>query len=226
MSYLEARKELGLSREKLSSLAKLAGIGISPASIKKLEDDGEKAIGSRGISNEAATYIAYVLGLSTDATIDWTSVQAGAPVVVAGEKGVFSFGSYDGSNVTVFGDKLQTVEASRARLAAHSSVPSADNAHLFEARTRGDGGVYARQVLNYVASHGDMPHGVGALAAALGLDNGVVSRTVAGLIKSGRLVKVSRGVVALGTVSDEPEAAEIAAPEVETEAAGDDVPQF
>lgn len=226
MSYLEARKELGLSREKLSSLAKLAGIGISPASIKKLEDDGEKVIGSRGISNEAAGYVSYVLGLSTDATIDWTSVQAGAPVVVAGEKGVFSFGSYDGTNVTVFGDKLQTVEASRARLAAHSSVPSADNAHLFEARTRGDGGVYARQVLNYVGLHADMPHGIGALAAALGLDNGVVSRTVAGLIKSGKLVKVSRGVVALGAAEDASEAAEIAAPATEIEAAGDDVVQF
>lgn len=225
MSYLEARKELGLSREKLSSLAKLAGIRVSPSSIKKLEDDGEKAIGSRGISNEAATYISHVLGLSADTTTDWSTVQSGAPVLVAGEKGVFSFGSYDGTNVTVFGDKLQTVEASRARLAAHSSVPSADNAHLFEARTRGDGGAYARQILGFISSNPGA-HGVGAIAYSLGLDNGVVSRTVASLIKSGKLSKVGRGVVTLADGSGAAEAALAPSPEAPAEDGGDDVVQF
>lgn len=221
-SYLEARKAYGLSRETLSNLAKLAGIGISPASIKKLEDDGEKVVGSRGVSAAAADYVSYVLGLSDNASIDWNSVQSGAPVTVAGEKGVLSFSSYDGTNITVFGDKLQTVTSDRVRLAAHSSVPSADNAHLFESRTRGDGGVYARQILGYVTDNPGA-HGVGAIAYTLGLDNGVVSRTVAGLIKSGKLSKVGRGVV---TLADGPGAADEAT-EAVAEAAGEaDLAQF
>lgn len=224
-SYLEARKAYGLSRETLSNLAKLAGIRISPASIKKLEDDGEKAIGGRGVTEDAANYVSYVLGLSDNASVDWSSVQSGAPVTVAGEKGVLSFSSYDGLNVTVFGDKLQTVASDRVRLAAHSSVPSTDNAHLFESRTRGDGGVYARQILGFISDNPGA-HGVGALAYSLGLDNGVVSRTVAGLIKSGKLSKVGRGVVTLADAGNPPEAALATSAEARADGAVDDIPQF
>jgi hypothetical protein len=225
MSYLEARKSLGLSRETLSNLAKLAGIRVSPTSIKKLEDDGEKVVGTRGVSNEAAAYVGHVLGLSAGST-DWNVVQGGAPVIVNGSKGVSSFVSFDGVNVSVINDgKLQTVASSEARAAANSAVPSADNAHLFEARTRGDGGVYSKQILNFVSNNPGY-HGVGAIAATLGLDNGVVSRTVAGLIKSGKLDKVSRGVVTLGTGSAASEAPVESTPEASTEAEGDDLPRF
>ena len=224
MSYLEARKSLGLSRETLSNLAKLAGIRVSPASIKKLEDDGEKVIGTRGVSNEAASYIGYVLGLA-DANADWSAAQSGAPVVILGGKGVASFISTDGDSVTVFADTVKTVTVGEARLAANSSVPSADNTHLFEARTRGDGGVYAKQILNFVNNTPGY-HGVGAIAATLGLDNGVVSRTVAGLIKSGKLAKVSRGVVTQGDGSAAPETADEPVSVDAGSDAGEDLPRF
>lgn len=225
MSYLEARKALGLSRETLSNLAKLNGIGISPASIKKLEDEGEKVVGSRGISNEAASYVNHVLGLSADTGTDWNSVTAGAPVTVLGERGVQAFSSFDGENVTIFGDKLHTVSASSVRLAANSSVPSSDNAHLFEARTRGDGGVYARQILNFINNTPGY-HGVGAIAATLGLDNGVVSRTVAGLIKSGKLTKVSRGVVTQVAGGVVPEASVESTDISADDTSGEELPRF
>lgn len=228
-SYLEARKAFGLSREKLSNLAKLAGIRISPASIKKLEDEGEKAVGTRGISADAASYIDYVLGLGGTSDTDWSSIAQGAPVLVSGEKGVFAYHSTDGESITVFSGKFQNFSSDRVRLVAPTALPSAENAHLFEARTRGDGGAYAKQVMNYVQANAGQPHSVGALAYALGLDNGVVSRTVAGLIKSGKLTKVSRGVVTLAgapapaeaPMSDAEWESSVNAPVVEN-----DVPQF
>src|SRR5688572_13119473 len=196
-SYLEARKAYGLSREKLSNLAKLAGIRISSASIKKLEDEGDKAVGGRGISTEAVAYLDFVLGLGAAEPTDWSSIQQGAPVLVNGQKGVYSFVSEADGQVTLLNGKIATVASDSARPAARSGVPSAENAHLFEARTRGDGGTYARQVMNYVQSHAEQPHSVGAISYALSLDNGIVSRTVAVLVKSGKLEKVSRGVVKL-----------------------------
>lgn len=218
-SYLEARKAFGLSRKKLSNLAKLAGIRISPASIKKLEDDGEKAVGTRGISADAVAYVDYVLGLGSAEPTDWTNVEKGAPVIVSGEKGTFAFHSFDGSNVTVFSDKFRYFSADRVRLVAPTALPAPENAHLFETRSRGDGGVYAKQVMNYVQANASQPHSVGAIAYALGLDNGVVSRTVAGLIKSGKLTKVSRSVVTLAAAEASAEA-----PAAASEA--EDLPQF
>lgn len=232
-SYLEARKAFGLSREKLSNLAKLAGIVISPTSIKKLEDEGEKAVGSRGISTEAVAYIDYVLGLGSAEPTNWAAVEKGAPVIVSGEKGTFSFHSVnDNGDVTVFSDKFRSFTPDRVRLIATSSTPDASNAHLFETRTRGDGGVYARQVMSYVSSHAGTSHSVGAIAYDLGLDNGVVSRTVAGLIKSGKLSKVSRGVVTLADSGSAPAANEAGLSDAQweasagTEEAADEIPQF
>jgi hypothetical protein len=222
MSYLEARKSLGLSRERLSSLAKLAGIRVSPASIKKLEDQGEEAVGGRGLSDSVVGYINYVLGLGEFDTANWASVEKGAPVVVTGEKGVYSFISADDVNVTVFGSSLKTVSSKDARPAAPSATPSEANAHLFEKRTRGDGGVYAKQVMNYISQHADQPHSVGALAYALSLDNSIISRTITSLIKSGKLSKVSRGVVTLAgeaVMSDAEWEASVNAPT-------EDIPQF
>ena len=208
-SYLEARKAFGLSREKLSNLAKLAGIRVSPSSIKKLEDEGEKAVGSRGLSPDVVAYIDYVLGIGSAEPTDWASVEKGAPVIVQGEKGTYSFvGLDEKGNVTVFSDKFRYFTADRVRLISPSALPAPETAHLFETRTRGDGGYYARQVLGYVEAHGDMPHSVGAIAYALGLDNGVVSRTVAGLVKSGKLSKAGRGVVTLPNSEGASEAAE------------------
>lgn len=221
-SYLEARKAFGLSREKLSNLAKLAGVRVSPTSIKKLEDEGEKAVGSRGLSADVVAYIDYVLGIGEFDNTDWTTVERGAPVIVSGEKGTFSFISANNGSVEVFGDKFKEFDASRVRLIATTALPSADSAHLFETRTRGDGGYYARQVMGYIENHADIPHSVGAIAYALGLDNGVVSRTVAGLIKSGKLTKAGRGVVTLGGATAPAEAAtEVAAP-----ASTEDLPSF
>lgn len=226
MSYKEARKAFGLSREKLSNLAKLAGVRVSPALIKKLEDEGEKAIGSRGLNPQVIGYIDYVLGLGSYEVTDWSSVEKGAPVVVAGQKGTFSYVSVDDNGVvTVFSDKFRNFNSEDVRLVAPTALPPAETAHLFETRTRGDGGIYARQVMNYVSAHSDMPHGVGALACALGLDNAVVSRTVASLIKSGKLAKVSRGVVTLGDGSAASEEASASAPEAQDEA-GDEITQF
>lgn len=224
-SYLEARKAFGLSREKLSNLAKLAGIRISPASIKKLEDEGEKAVGTRGISADAATYIDYVLGLSDSGATDWSAVEMGAPVLVAGEKGVFAYHSADDEAVTVFSGKFRSFSYDRVRLVAPTALPSAENAHLFEARTRGDGGAYAKQIMNYISGTGSTPHSVGALAYALSLDNGVVSRTVASLIKSGKLSKVSRGVVVLAGAEAPAEAAMTDA-EWEASVSSEEIPQF
>lgn len=224
-SYLEARKAFGLSREKLSNLAKLAGVRVSPTSIKKLEDEGEKVIGTRGLSAEVVGYIDYVLGIGTFEATDWSTVERGAPVIVSGEKGTFSFISADeAGNVSVFSDKFRDFSGDRVRLVAASATPSAQDAHLFETRTRGDGGVYARQVIGYVEQHASQPHSVGAIAYALGLDNGVASRTVAGLVKAGKLVKVGRGVVTLpdsGIHSPSPQEAPAAPAEGAAE-----IPQF
>lgn len=219
-NYLEARKAFGLSREKLSNLAKLAGIRVSPASIKKLEDEGEKAVGTRGLSEQTVGYINYVLGIGDYEATDWSTVEKGAPVIVSGEKGTFSFISSDGDSVSVFGDKFRDFETSRVRLVAPTALPSEDSAHLFETRTRGDGGYYAKQVLAHMEANPGA-QGVGAIAYTLGLDNAVVSRTVAGLIKSGKLSKVGRGVVTLA--GNEPTPNEVK----EVQAAEDDgIPSF
>lgn len=225
MSYKEAREAFGLSREKLSGLAKRAGIRVSAASIKKLEDEGEKAVGTRGLGDDVVGYLNYVLGIGEFEATDWSSVEKGAPVVVSGEKGTFSFVSSDGTNITVFSDKFRYFEANRVRLVAPTALPSEDDAALYETRTRGDGGVYAKQILGYVNQHPEMPHAVGALAYALGLDNGLVSRTVAGLVKAGKLTKAGRGVVTLPSGSAAPTAPE-ASPEVAQAAPANDIPQF
>jgi hypothetical protein len=210
MSYKEAREAFGLSREKLSGLAKRAGIRVSAASIKKLEED-EKAAGSRGLGDDVVGYLNYVLGIGEFEATDWSTVEKGAPVVVAGEKGVFSFISTDGSTITVFSDKFRYFEANRVRLVAPTALPSEGDAALYETRTRGDGGVYAQEVLAYINQHPDMPHAVGALAYALGRDNGLISRTVASLVKAGKLTKAGRGVVTLPSGSS-PAPAPVEAP--------------
>lgn len=210
--YYLARKEYGLSREKLSNLAKLAGVRVSPTSIKKLEDEGEKAIGSRGLNEQVVGYLSYVLGIGQFEATDWSAVEKGAPVLVSGEKGSFSYISSADGNVTVFGDKFKTVPADSVRLVAPTATPSESSAALFETRTRGDGGFYARQVMSYVEQHSTQPHGVGAIAVALGLENGLVSRTVAALVKAGKLTKAGRGVVTLGNTSEAPAEAPAEAP--------------
>ena len=220
--YKSAREAFGLSREKLSNLAKLAGVKVSPMTIKKLEDEGEKVIGSRSLGPNVVGYLNYVLGLGDYEGTDWSSVEKGAPVIVAGQKGVFSFVSIDDDgNITMFSDKFRNFHADDVRLVAPTALPSVSDAALFETRTRGDGGQYARIVMTYISDHSDAPHAVGSLAYALGLDSGVVSRTVAGLVKAGKLAKVGRGVVTLPGAVEAP-AAPTAAPEVEAPAA--DVP--
>lgn len=223
---MEARKALGISRDKLSNLAKLAGIQVSPTSIKKLETEGEKAIGSRGLSDQVVGYLSYILGLGTFEAADWSSVEQGAPVIVTGEKGVFSFVSANDESVTVFGNTLRTFSVNDARPAASSGVPSASSAHLFEKRTRGDGGLYAKQVLGYISARPGDPQAVGSIAYALGLDNGVVSRTVAGLIKAGKLSKAGRGVVILANTSEAPAAAEAPAAPAAEVPVQEELPQF
>lgn len=208
--YLEARKALGLSREKLSGLAKRAGINVSPVSIKKLEDEQEKAIGSRGLSEKTVGYLNYVLGIGDFEATNWASVEKGAPVIVMGEKGTFSFVSLnDDGSVLVFSNNFRSFAADRVRLIAPTALPPTESAALFETRTRGGGGAYAQEVMTYVSAHADQPHSVGALAYALGRDNGLVSRTVASLVKAGKLQKQARGVF---TLPDAPEAS-TAAPE-------------
>lgn len=213
MSYKEARENFGLSREKLSGLAKRAGIAVSAQSIKKLEDEGEKAVGGRGLNDQVVGYLNYVLGIGDYDATDWASVEKGAPVIVSGEKGTFSFVSADEKAVTVFSDKFRYFSTDRVRLVAPTALPPVESAALFETRTRGSGGKYASQIMGYVEAHADIPHAVGSLAVALGLDNGVVSRVVASLVKSGRLSKVGRGVVSL------PSTAVSAAPQEAPEAA-------
>lgn len=196
--YVEARKALGLSREKLSGLAKRAGISVSASSIKRLEDEGEKAIGTRGLSEQTVGYINYILGVGDFETVNWSTVEKGAPVIVAGEKGTFSFVCInDDGSVQVFGQNFRSFSLDRVRLIAPTALPPVENASMFETRTRGGGGQYAQEVLAYVQAHPGQPHSVGALAYALGRENGLVSRTVAGLIKAGKLLKVGRGVVTL-----------------------------
>lgn len=205
--YLEARKALGLSREKLSGLAKRAGISVSASSIKKLEDEGEKAAGGRGLSPQVVGYLNYVLGIGDFEATNWASVEKGAPVIVTGEKGTFSYVSLnDDGSVLVFGQNFRSFTADRVRLIAPTALPPTESASLFETRTRGGGGLYATEVMTYVSAHADQPHSVGALAYALGRDNGLVSRTVAGLVKAGKLAKVGRGVVTLATPSEAPAA--------------------
>lgn len=217
--YLEARKALGLSREKLSQIAKRAGISINPVSIKRLEDEGEKAIGTRGLSVQSVDYVNYLLGVGDFEPTNWASVEKGAPVLISGEKGTFSYVSVnDDGSILVFASNFRSFEASRVRLIAPTALPPTESAALFETRTRGSGGVYAQEVLAYVSAHADQPHGIGAIAVALGRDNGLISRTVAGLVKAGKLSKVSRGVVTLPSTSTAP-----AAP-AEAPAAG--VPSF
>jgi hypothetical protein len=205
--YLEARKALGLSREKLSGLAKRAGISVSAGSIAKLESEGEKAIGSRGLGPQVVGYLNYVLGIGDFEATNWSSVEKGAPVIVAGEKGTFSYVSVnDDGSVLVFGQNFRSFTADRVRLIAPTALPPTENAALFEVRTRGGGGAYAQEVMTYVSAHPSQPHSVGALAYALGRDNGLVSRTVAGLVKAGKLQKVGRGVVTLPATSAASEA--------------------
>lgn len=227
MSYLEARKAFGLSREKLSNLAKRAGVQVSPTAIKKLEDEGEKAYGSRGLSENVVSYINYVLGIGDYQATDWSTVEKGAPVIVAGEKGTFSFVSANDTDnsIMVFGDKFRDFSKDRVRLVAPTALPDVADASLFETRTRGDGGVNARKIMGYVEQHADQPHSIGALAYALGLDSGLVSRTVAALVKSGKLTKVGRGVV---TLPDAPAATQASQSDEEWEASASnpEIPQF
>jgi hypothetical protein len=64
--------------------------------------------------------------------------------------------------------------------------------------------------MSYIEAHADIPHAIGSLAVATGLDNGVVSRVVAGLVKAGRLTKAGRGVVTLTATAPVAEAAPVA----------------
>lgn len=201
--YLEARKALGLSREKLSGLAKRAGINVSAVSIARLENEGDKVIGSRGLGPDVIAWMNYILGVGEFQPTDWTVIEKGAPVVVAGEKGAFSFISIDESgNVTVFSDKFRMFHSDRVRLVAPTALPPVENAAIFETRTRGSGGKYAQGVMEKINAHPDQCHSVGALAYSLGWENALVSRTVSGLVKSGKLIKCSRGVVKLPATTE------------------------
>lgn len=201
--YQEARKAFGLSRDTLSSLAKRAGINISAIAIARLEKEGEKALGTKGLGPEEVSYLNYVLGIGEDIDTDWSIVEKSAPVIVAGEKGTFSFVSAneDGS-ITVFGTNFRSFAADRVRLIAPTALPPVENAAMFETRTRGDGGRYAKGVMTQIQAHPTQAHSVGALAYALGWENALVSRTVAGLVKAGKLVKISRGVVKLPATTE------------------------
>lgn len=201
--YLEARKSLGLSREKLSGLAKRAGINVSPVAIMRLEKEGDKAIGSRGLGPDVIAWMNYILGVGEFQPTNWNGVEKSAPVVVAGEKGSFSFVSVDeNGSVTVFSDKFRMFHADRVRLVAPTALPPVESAAMFETRTRGSGGKYAQGVMERIMANPDHPHSIGALAYSLGWENALVSRTVAGLIKSGKLVKVGRGVVTLPATTE------------------------
>jgi hypothetical protein len=205
-SYLTARKALGLSREKLSGLARRAGFNISAVTIAKFESEGEKIIGTRGLSEQAADWLMSILGFGDFAEVDWATVEKGAPVVVAGEKGEFSLVSVneDGS-ITVFGQNFRSFTMDRVRLIAPTALPPVENAAMFETRTRGGGGQYAQTVMTYIQAHPGQPHSVGAMAVALSMDNALVSRTTAALVKAGKLTKVGRGVVRLPiTVAAQP----------------------
>lgn len=200
-SYLAARKALGLGREALSNLAKRAGIKVSTVSIQRLETEGEKAIGSRGLGPDTIAYLNYVLGIGSFEPTDWSSVEKGAPVVVAGEKGSFQFITVnDDGSVMVFGRNFRSFDADRVRLVSPTVTPHVASAYLFETRSRGVvNTAVGAHIMAYIMENATQPHNVGTIAYALDLDNALVSRTMGSLAKSGQIVKVHRGVYVLAS---------------------------
>lgn len=225
--YLDTRKQLGLSRADVSSFALRAGHKLATSAIDRLEKaeadssgvlqttitDKEgntkvvPTIGSRGLGDSVIEYINYLYGIGEFGDIDWSSIERGAPVLVHGEEGSWSLSSAnDDGTISVFGGKgstpsFRSFNADRVRLIAPTAMPSEDSAALFESAKRGPRGSnssYAVNVLGYFDKNPGMAHAIGAIAYALGYDNGLVSRTVAGLEKKGELLKVSRGVFVRG----------------------------
>lgn len=197
VDYKAARVAAGLSKQDVSAWAKRAGHVVSPHTLDRIEK-GESA---RGLSDASLSYVQYLYGL-TDADIQWTSVEKGAPVLVLGQKGDFKFISADDAgNLTVFGgernkEKFRSFTPSQVRLVAPTALPAVEDASRFETRGRATSGIYGDKILSYMQSNPGA-HAVGALAVNLGIDNAVVTRVTASLAKSGKLSKVGRGVFSL-----------------------------
>lgn len=200
--WYKARIEMHLSRQELSSLAKRAGHPLSTTSITSLEEKGEEVIGKRGLRDQTMAWINYVLGLS-EANIDWSTVEPGAPVLVTGEKGQFQLRSVNEDGVVnVFGgernkEKFRSFEKDRVRLISPTALPPETTASVFETRSKGSINAYGEKILEYFRTNGGA-HGTGAIAYNLSLDNGLVTRVIMTLLKSGDLRKVGRGVFELG----------------------------
>jgi hypothetical protein len=222
--YGTTRQSLALSRAEVVALVLRAGHKISASGLTKLEEavpnssgilistiEDKKngttkeieTVGSRGLSEDTVAYLDYLYGLGTFDSPDFSEVERGAPVLVVGEAGQWSYSSTneDGS-VQVFGGKgnvasFRSFAPEKVRIVAMTALPSEDQASLFASSKRGprgSNGASGSEILSYFDKHAGMAHAVGAVAYALGLDNAVASRALAALETKGELAKVGRGV--------------------------------
>jgi hypothetical protein len=235
--YGTTRHSLALSRAEVVSLVLRAGHKISASGLTKLEEavpntsgtlistieskDGStktvETVGSRGLSEDTVAYLDYLYGLGEFDTPEFSSVERGAPVLIVGEAGQWSYSSTneDGS-VQVFGGKgniasFRSFAPEKVRIVAMTALPSEDQASLFASSKRGprgSSGINGSEILAYFDKHAGIGHAVGAVAYALGLDNAVASRALAALEGKGELAKVARGTYIRST-PNEAAAAEI-----------------
>jgi hypothetical protein len=214
IDYKALRLGLGLSRADVSALAKRAGYQLSLSSLNRLEHKGSGTIGSRGLPHAIIGWLRYIYGLD-EADFDWMDVERGAPVVVHGEKGAFSFIAVeDDGSIATFGgarntEKFRSFPTKAVRLVAPTALPDPCSADLFDPHPRGSQSTYAARILSHIRSHPGA-HSVGALAYTLKMNNGVVSRITAHLAGEGEIVKVGRGVYVLPEEPAPPEAAKAA----------------
>lgn len=199
-TYESTRLGLQLSRVRVSAMSKRAGHFMTESAIKRLEVEGSRLAGSRNYPATTLAWLEYVLGISdpTDA-VDWAAVEKGAPVLVHGEKMLYSFQAIADGGITLWGgprsrEAYRTLPLDAIRLVATTATPPPEIAYLYPS-SKGNGvdSAYGKRILEYMNAHPG-PQSVGGMAYTLGIDNMAVSRVAAVLVKRGQLVKIQRGV--------------------------------
>lgn len=199
-TYETTRLGLRMSRSKVSAMSKRAGHHITESGLKRLEAKGSN--GGRGFPASTLGWLEYLYGLSDpDGMVNWSAVERGAPVLVHGEKTLFSFHAIDQGSITIWGgrhnrEEFRTLPVDSVRLVASTALPPEEIAHLYRTRKRGVDSAYGHRILDYMRTNPG-PQSVGGLAYTLGIDNMAVSRVAATLSKRGDLTKIQRGVYVL-----------------------------
>lgn len=193
-----ARLAMGLSRADITALARRAGFAITTNTLNRIEERGQ---GGRGLTPESLAWLESLLGIREQEN-DWATVEAGAPVVIDGEKGSWQFRHYADEKVTAWGgehnrERYQDFPAKVVRVVASTTLPDPD-APVFKLKRGGGvkGVTMAARVLAHCRETSGA-HGVAAIAYSLGVAPGTVSEVAANLVRRGDLRKVARGVFVL-----------------------------